>query len=129
MASILLLASLGLSVALPQGPPGSPHAPTWGPPSGWNNPHWHSGPPPAGRNGALYFLDNNPDGSSVVAMSMSMNGMPDNPMRTSTGGMGAFGINGTTGTAEPMDTLSSQDSVVVDGEVGTHGLTHAKPSG
>jgi len=48
-----------------------------------------------------------------------MDGMPGHPVRTSTGGVGAFGLNGTTGQAEPRDTLSSQGSVVVDGDVST----------
>jgi hypothetical protein len=48
-------------------------------------------------NGALYFLDSDPQGASVVSFNIDENGMPRDPQRTSTGGSGLIGmdVNGT----------------------------------
>ncbi|KAI1333851.1 hypothetical protein F5Y15DRAFT_410049 [Xylariaceae sp. FL0016] len=62
---------------------------------------------------ALYFLENDPAGANIVSLGVSANGALGNPVRTSTGGKGLIGVNAM-GPA-PMDTLFSQDAVVVSG--------------
>ena len=49
----------------------------------------HSGPQ------AIYFLDNNPKGSSVVSLRVAPDGTISNPLRTSTGGKGMIGKTNT----------------------------------
>ena len=65
---------------------------------------------------AIYFLQNNPLGSSLIALDIS-NGQAANPVRTETGGKGASVLNATTNQPVGVDTLASQGSVVVDGDV------------
>ena len=49
---------------------------------------------------AAYFLDNNPAGSSIVALAIGSDGKLSDPARTSTGGKGLFGLTaGTNGAA------------------------------
>jgi len=62
---------------------------------------------------ALYFLDNNPAGSSIVALKIAEDGTLSDPVRTSTGGSGSIGLTAD-GPAQ-IDSLFSQDSVVVSG--------------
>ncbi|KAI1760796.1 hypothetical protein GGR53DRAFT_525712 [Hypoxylon sp. FL1150] len=64
---------------------------------------------------ALYFLENNPAGANIVSLKVSdQDGSLSNPARISTGGNGLVGI-GSTGAGVTMDTLFSQDAVVVSG--------------
>ncbi|KAH6665114.1 hypothetical protein B0J14DRAFT_522288, partial [Halenospora varia] len=72
----------------------------------------------ASPNRALYFLDNNPTGASIVALKISNeNGTLSNPIRTSTRGKGMYGLaagaNGAGAAPAGADTLFVQDSVVV----------------
>ncbi|KAF7555642.1 hypothetical protein G7046_g6505 [Stylonectria norvegica] len=72
----------------------------------------HAYPKPAPR--ALYFLDNNPSGSSVVALPIDLRtGDLGAPVRTSTGGKGLISNNA----MGPVlrDSLNSQDSIIVHG--------------
>ncbi|KAI1078956.1 hypothetical protein F5B20DRAFT_545667 [Whalleya microplaca] len=63
---------------------------------------------------ALYFLENNPAGSNIVSVKISSkDGTLSDPVRTSTKGAGLVGLNNL-GEAT-VDTLFSQDSVVVSG--------------
>ncbi|RDL38388.1 Uncharacterized protein BP5553_02728 [Venustampulla echinocandica] len=69
-------------------------------------------------NRAAYFLDNNPAGSSIIALKISSkDGTLSDPMRVSTGGKGLYaqGVSADGGppVAVGADTLFSQDSVVV----------------
>jgi hypothetical protein len=41
---------------------------------------------------ALYFLDNNPSGASVVSIEIAQDGTLSNPVRTATGGVGLIGL-------------------------------------
>jgi hypothetical protein len=41
---------------------------------------------------AAYFLDNNPAGSSIVALAIGADGQLSDPMRTATGGKGLYGL-------------------------------------
>ncbi|TEY57669.1 hypothetical protein BOTCAL_0209g00080 [Botryotinia calthae] len=75
------------------------------------------------RDAAAYFLDNNPNGSSIIAMRISReDGTLSLPVRTSTGGKGMFGLNApaANSTAAPApgfkDTLFSQNSIIVSGD-------------
>ncbi|PQE33495.1 3-carboxymuconate cyclase protein [Rutstroemia sp. NJR-2017a WRK4] len=72
---------------------------------------------------AAYVLDNNPNGSAIIAMAIAADGSLSNPTRTATGGKGMLGLdapaaNASAGTP-PMpgnaDSLFSQHSVVVAG--------------
>lgn len=76
----------------------------------WKGP-WHS-------NGAkaAYFLDNDPSGSSVVSLKIGKDNLLSDPIRTSTNGYGAIGVN-LTGFPNTADTLMSQGAVVVSGDV------------
>jgi hypothetical protein len=47
--------------------------------------------PPA-KYGALYFLDNNPDGASIVAIKLEKDGSLGSANRTPTGGKGLLGV-------------------------------------
>ncbi|KAL6915009.1 hypothetical protein FSST1_012769 [Fusarium sambucinum] len=69
-------------------------------------------PQPKPSNGALYFLDSDPNGASVVSFGMTKDGSLGEPVRTSTRGNGMIGnnINGSV-TADP---LFSQGSIIVD---------------
>jgi hypothetical protein len=62
---------------------------------------------------ALYFLDSDPQGASIVSFNVAEDGSLGEPYRTSTGGKGliANDMNGTVMT----DPLFSQDSVIVRG--------------
>ena len=51
---------------------------------------------------AAYFLDNNPSGSSIVALAIGADGKLSDPVRTSTGGKGLFGLTGGTNGAAAM---------------------------
>ncbi|KAM0354900.1 hypothetical protein ACHAPU_000737 [Fusarium lateritium] len=64
-------------------------------------------------NGALYFLDSDPQGASVVSFKIDEHGMLGEPQRTSTDGKGLIGqdMNGTV----KADPLFSQDSIIVSG--------------
>ncbi|KAH8812779.1 hypothetical protein F5884DRAFT_856075 [Xylogone sp. PMI_703] len=70
---------------------------------------------------AAYFLDNDPKGASVVSLNIAGDGSLSNPIRTSTGGVGALAEwiipnpPDNTGFAGP-DSLYSADSIVVSGE-------------
>lgn len=59
---------------------------------------------------AIYFLQNNPVGSSLVALEVN-NGQAGNPVRIPTGGNGAGVVNATSGQAVMADTLNSQGAV------------------
>ncbi|KAI6879897.1 hypothetical protein KC360_g7647 [Hortaea werneckii] len=105
----------------------------------WGNSHWqHTGPPDAGEHSyghhaphhfgvpfgqhgggltsAAYFLDNNPNGSAIIALTVGPDGLLKDPVRTSTGGYGAISVN-PDGSPRPVDTLSSQGTVTVKGNM------------
>jgi len=42
---------------------------------------------------AVYFLDNNPAGSSVVSLEVDGEGMLSRPVKTSTGGVGMYSVS------------------------------------
>lgn len=71
---------------------------------------------------AVYFLDNNPSGASVVSLNILSNGTLSNPVRTFTNGNGSYGKwvaanpppPDNTGFSGP-DSLFSADSIVVSG--------------
>ncbi|KAF2151614.1 hypothetical protein K461DRAFT_321815 [Myriangium duriaei CBS 260.36] len=65
---------------------------------------------------ALYFLDNNPAGSSVVSFALGDNGIPTNPVKTATGGVGLISLNAT-GSPVAADPLMSQGSVRIYGNL------------
>ncbi|KAJ8061419.1 hypothetical protein OCU04_009240 [Sclerotinia nivalis] len=74
------------------------------------------------RRAAAYFLDNNPNGSSIIAMEICReDGTLSSPVRTSTGGKGMLALNApvANSTAAPaigsQDTLFSQNSIIVSG--------------
>ncbi|KAH7245501.1 hypothetical protein BKA59DRAFT_544757 [Fusarium tricinctum] len=75
----------------------------------------HASPKPSVSHGALYFLDSDPQGASVVSFSIDENGIPRNPQRTSTSGSGLIGMN-VNGTVK-MDPLFSQGSIIVNGNL------------
>jgi len=77
--------------------------------------HGHQGD---GQAKAAYFLDNNPRGSAVICLSIGFDGIVNDPVRTSTGGYGAIGTN-LTGFPNAADSLISQGSVTVNGNVGS----------
>ncbi|KAF7916685.1 hypothetical protein EAE99_009578 [Botrytis elliptica] len=75
------------------------------------------------RDAAAYFLDNNPNGSTIIAMRISReDGTLSLPTRTSTGGKGMLGLNApaANSTVAPApgdkDTLFSQNSIIVSGD-------------
>ena len=68
-------------------------------------------PTPQTPHGALYFLNNDPSGASVVAMTVNDGCAGGEVVMTSTGGMGALGTDGDGPLAE--DALGSQGSVRV----------------
>ncbi|KAF4998634.1 hypothetical protein FGRMN_2960 [Fusarium graminum] len=70
-------------------------------------------PKPSTCNGALYFLDSDPQGASVVSFMIDERGVLGEPQRTSTHGKGLIG-NGMNGTVK-ADPLFSQDSIIVSG--------------
>jgi hypothetical protein len=63
---------------------------------------------------ALYMLDSDPNGASIVAMEIAPDGTLSKPTRTSTGGNGLIGLNAD-GPVD-KDALFSQNSVVVSGQ-------------
>ncbi|KAK4952151.1 hypothetical protein LTR10_010071 [Elasticomyces elasticus] len=65
-----------------------------------------------------YFLDNDPSGNSIVSLVTDRHGMLSNPVRTSTRGRGSDMVS-LAGVPAGVDTLGSQGSVVVSGNV-TH---------
>ncbi|KAK5689796.1 hypothetical protein LTR17_026141 [Elasticomyces elasticus] len=67
---------------------------------------------------AAYFLDNDPLGNSIVSLVIDRDSMLSNPARTLTGGRGSD-IVSLAGVPAGVDTLGSQGSVVVSGNV-TH---------
>jgi hypothetical protein len=95
-----------LSVAVSAAPIGPGHG-------HWNGPWWHHN---AAK--AVYFLDDDPSGSSVVSLKVSYDGRLSDPVRTSTDGFGSIGVNGT-GFPNQADALMSQGAVVVSGDVGS----------
>ncbi|KAF5549852.1 3-carboxymuconate cyclase [Fusarium mexicanum] len=70
-------------------------------------------PKPHKSGQALYFLDSDPQGASVVSLSIAKDGSLGQPQRTSTGGKGLISnnVNGTV----TMDPLFSQGSIIVSG--------------
>ncbi|KAK3984690.1 putative 3-carboxymuconate cyclase protein [Cladorrhinum sp. PSN332] len=85
-------------------------------------------PSPGSSSKGLYFLDNNPSGSSIISLQIASDGTLSNPIRTPTGGNGSIGLTAN-GPAE-TDSLFSQDSVVVSGNhlftvnAGSNTLSH-----
>ncbi|KAM0239527.1 hypothetical protein ACHAP5_008250 [Fusarium lateritium] len=75
----------------------------------------YANPRPSTSNGALYFLDSDPQGASVVSFSIGKHGMLRDPQRTPSGGNGLIGMN-MNGTVK-MDPLFSQSSIVVSGNL------------
>ena len=63
---------------------------------------------------AVYFLQNNPAGASVIALDL-VDGHIADPVRTSTQGIGVGAVNMTSGEAANIDTLNSQSAVTVGG--------------
>ncbi|RFU32215.1 hypothetical protein B7463_g4108, partial [Scytalidium lignicola] len=62
---------------------------------------------------AAYFLDNNPAGASIVSLKIDINdGKLSEPVRTSTEGVGLYGLTAVN-TPGVADTLFTQDAVVV----------------
>jgi hypothetical protein len=45
---------------------------------------------------AVYFLDNNPSGAGIYALSIAEDGTVSDPVRTSTGGVGLYGLQAST---------------------------------
>ena len=66
---------------------------------------------------ALYFLDNDPAGGSIVSMQIGDNGSISNPQRTSTEGYGLSSLFFTTGDDFPVDSTLSQGAVMVKDSV------------
>lgn len=64
----------------------------------------------------VYFLENNPAGASIVSLQV-YNGQVGTPVRVLTGGNGALSVNRTNGQDFAVDTLGSQGSVIVSGNV------------
>lgn len=65
--------------------------------------------------GAIYILNNDPTGASIVAAAISQNGTLSSPTNTSTGGRGLVGV---TGSGQPgVGGLFGSDSVVVEDDV------------
>ena len=62
--------------------------------------------PRTGAPQALYFLDNNPSGDSIVSIKISsQDGTLSDPVRTSTSGMGLFGQTATGPAQAGMSTM------------------------
>ncbi|KAH7259236.1 uncharacterized protein BKA55DRAFT_673580 [Fusarium redolens] len=70
-------------------------------------------PKPHKSDRALYFLDSDPQGASVVSFNIAKDGSLGRPQRTSTSGKGLIG-NNMNGPVQ-MDPLFSQGSIVVSG--------------
>ncbi|KAF4340268.1 3-carboxymuconate cyclase [Fusarium beomiforme] len=70
-------------------------------------------PKPYKSHRALYFLDSDPQGASVVSFNIGKDGSLGQPQRTSTGGKGLISnnVNGSV----TMDPLFSQGSIIVSG--------------
>lgn len=64
---------------------------------------------------AAYFLENDPAGSNIVSFQLK-SGLPSDPIRTSTGGRGAYSVT-STGQPAQVDTLGSEGAVFVSGNV------------
>ena len=73
-----------------------------------------------GRNNAaakaVYFLEDDPSGSSIVSLRVRSDAKISDPVRTSTQGKGAIATN-LTGFPNAVDALSSQSAVFVSGNV------------
>lgn len=109
---LLALSLLPTALALPQA-----SWPDHGGDHGW--PGHHEGHNHPGKHDgvkAAYFLDNDPAGSSIVSLKVGEDGTLSDPIRTSTGGVGSIGTN-TTGFPNSVDSLMSQGSVVLSGDV------------
>ncbi|KAI1635006.1 hypothetical protein F4809DRAFT_651503 [Biscogniauxia mediterranea] len=74
-----------------------------------------SSQPTAATEKALYFLDNSPYGTSIVAVALADDGTLSTPKRTLINGVGVLGLR--VSRPSVMDSLFSQDSVVVDGNL------------
>lgn len=70
-----------------------------------------------GLKGAVYFLNDNPAGSCVVAIGMDQQGLLSDSKSTSTRGVGSALVTGS-GSPAAQDPLGSQGSVTVFGNVG-----------
>lgn len=65
--------------------------------------------------GAIYILNNDPRGASIIAATVSRNGTFSSPTNTSTGGKG---LSGVTGPGQPnVGGLFGSNSVVVEDDV------------
>lgn len=78
---------------------------------GWKGHGWHA---PGAK--AAYFLNDDPNGSSIVSLRVGSDNLLSDPVKTSTNGYGAIGTN-LTGFPNTADALMSQSSVVVSGDV------------
>lgn len=85
--------------------------PGWGWGSwGWG---WGKQPPYAPSTSVAYFLYNEPAGASIVSIKIGQDGkLVDDPMKTSTSGMGSLQVNAS-GAPAMADTLGSQGSVTI----------------
>ncbi|KAF2723931.1 hypothetical protein K431DRAFT_263795 [Polychaeton citri CBS 116435] len=104
MRSIITALIATAAVAAPFGPPSS-GSPSHGAPG-------HHGPPSFFEKPTTYFLDADAEGASVVALSVGKDGKVSNPVRTSTGGNGAYAVNAS-GDSNQADPLVSQGSIIV----------------
>ena len=71
---------------------------------------WHGHGKPWGNKHsakAVYFLNDDPSGSSIVSLHINSDGMVSDPVKTSTNGYGSIGVN-LTGFPNPSDPLMSQ---------------------
>ncbi|KAF1985600.1 hypothetical protein K402DRAFT_334137 [Aulographum hederae CBS 113979] len=79
-------------------------------PSSFRGHHWGQG---SVDNKALYFLQNDPTGASIVSLELDQYGKVSNAVQTPTGGSGLQGITAATGDLQGPDSLFSQAQVVV----------------
>ncbi|KAH8895516.1 hypothetical protein GQ53DRAFT_856173 [Thozetella sp. PMI_491] len=64
--------------------------------------------------GALYFEDNNPNGTDVISLKVGWDGLLSSPVRTPTAGLGQYAL--LFGNVPATDTTLSSDSVFVSGD-------------
>lgn len=84
----------------------------WGSGGNWG---WGQHHPPS--TSVAYFLYNDPAGASIVSIKIGQDGrLVDDPMKTSTGGMGSLQVNAS-GDPAMTDTLGSQGSVTIKDNV------------
>ena len=69
-----------------------------------------------GSKRAVYILDNDPEGCSIISIAISEDGRLSSPTRTYTQGKGLLGLDSPTKSAGP-DSLFGQDAVLVEGNV------------